>query len=35
VPSTIVFDADGKSRFINNGFVDETGLAKQIEASLN
>jgi thioredoxin-like negative regulator of GroEL len=35
VPGTIVFDADGKSRFINNGFVDEMGLAKQIEASLN
>jgi thioredoxin-like negative regulator of GroEL len=35
VPSTIIFDADGKSRFINNGFADDEKLAKQIENSLN
>ena len=35
VPSTVIFAADGKSRFINNGFVNEQELSKQIEASLN
>lgn len=35
VPSTIIFSAEGKSRFINNGYIDENELEKQIEASLN
>jgi thioredoxin-like negative regulator of GroEL len=33
VPSTVIFTADGKSMFINNGFIDENILSKQIEAS--
>ncbi|MDR3625208.1 MAG: thioredoxin family protein [Ignavibacteriaceae bacterium] len=35
VPSTIIFSAEGKSRFINNGYINENELEKQIEASLN
>jgi thioredoxin-like negative regulator of GroEL len=35
VPSTIIFSAEGKSKFINNGYINENELEKQIEASLN
>ena len=35
VPSTVIFAADGKSRFINNGFIDEKELSTQIHASIN
>jgi len=35
VPSTVIFAADGKSRFINNGFIDEKELSTQIQASMN
>lgn len=35
VPSTVIFASDGRSRFINNGFVDENELKLQIEATMN
>jgi thioredoxin-like negative regulator of GroEL len=35
VPSTVIFSADGTSRFIYNGFIDENNLSKQIETSMN
>jgi len=35
VPSTVIFNAYGKSRFINSGYLNADELEKQINASLN
>jgi len=34
VPSTIIFSKDGKSKFINNGFANETELNAQLNSVL-
>jgi thioredoxin-like negative regulator of GroEL len=34
VPSTIIFSKDGESRFVNNGYANESELARQINMTL-
>jgi thioredoxin-like negative regulator of GroEL len=34
VPSTIIFSKDGKSKFVNNGFANESELSTQLKSVL-